>query len=99
MSHNYFLYYRRMIEDGIERRESENVRLWADALETYMHSEPTSWSAYVCEWGRALAGWNGDGTAEEERRIEDLAERGRRMGLGRLAGIAEARLAKVALPG
>jgi len=99
VSHNHFLYYRRMIEYAVERREREEVERWAASLEDYMRAEPMQWCAYVCEWGRALAGWNSNGTAEGQRHIEELVERGRRMGFGRLAGIAEAKLAKVPLPG
>lgn len=66
VGHNYFWFYREVMQGALERGEWEDARRFADALEDYTSAEPLPWSDFFVARARVLA------TAGEGRRNETL---------------------------
>ncbi len=63
LKHNYTWFYREAIEVSLESGQWPEARRYAEALETSFRHEPTPWSSFLADRGRALAGW-GEGARD-----------------------------------
>jgi hypothetical protein len=77
-AHNYFWFYRDVIEVALKLEEWDIAESYAQALEDFTRPEPLPWTDFFIARGRALAAW-GRGRrepqlAEELRRLKADAE-------------------------
>ncbi|MFM9842879.1 MAG: adenylate/guanylate cyclase domain-containing protein [Dongiaceae bacterium] len=81
LKHNHLWFYREAIEVSLESRQWAEARRYAAALEACFLDEPTPWSGFLAERGRALAAW-GEGArgAAQFAELKRLRGEGDRMG-------------------
>jgi len=81
LKHNYTWFYREAIEVSLESGQWSEARRYAEALETSFRHEPTPWSSFLAERGRALAAWGEGGrNAADVAELKRLRGEGDRMG-------------------
>jgi len=92
LSHNYFIFYRRMMEVGLERGAHSDVERWADALERRFEEEPGAWTRFFSAWGRTLAAWERGERGATRERLRAIVAEARALQFKRAADVAERRL-------
>jgi len=68
-AHNYFWFYRDVIEVALKLEEWDTGESYAQALEDFTRPEPLPWTDFFIARGRALAAW-GQGRREPELAAE-----------------------------
>ncbi len=81
LKHNYIWFYREAIELSLNSGQWPAARRYAEALEASFRDEPTPWSSFLADRGRALAGW-GEGARDgaDVAELKRLRGEGDRMG-------------------
>jgi hypothetical protein len=81
LKHNHLWFYREAIEVSLESGQWPEARRYAEALETCFLDEPTPWSSFLADRGRALAAWGEGGRdAADLAELKRLRSEGDRMG-------------------
>ena len=81
LKHNHLWFYREAIEVSLESGQWPEARRYAEALESCFLDEPTPWSSFLAERGRALAAWGEGGRdAADVAELQRLRGEGDRMG-------------------
>ena len=67
VSHSYFEFYGNAIEVGLQERDWESVRHYAEQLEAYTSAEPLPWTDMLIKRARLLADAGANGMSKQTR--------------------------------